>query len=332
MTEEAPTLGEILRTAREAVGWSLSRMGQATGFSKPYLSKLETGEKEVKSWHIDAYDKALGGDSVRRRALLKMGAGLVSQAVWSELEIPAATPTRFDPPDLGALDASVDMLTSLGLKHGGKAAAAAARGQLRYAAALLDMDMPDKIRESLLTTVGRLADRTAWSMADTGQLGRASRIYDFALLLTPDSAQRWLTLVNLASLRLDEASPQQALNLLDRAEPDVPVLRFLLMSTRANAYAQLGDFSRTIRCIGEADEAHDAVNLSDLPAAVRPYASGHDAHAHAAGGKALYVLARGGHRKAAPLAGRRLEAAIDAFGAERARAITSCRDRLSRLA
>ena len=328
MTEETPTLGEILRAAREAAGWSLSRMGQATGFSKPYLSKLETGDKEVKPWHIEAYDKALGGDSVRRRALLIMGASFVSQAVWAELDMPTSGPPRVDPQELAALEASADMLTSLGLQHGGRAAVAAARGQLRYAAGLLDLDMPDAARGSLLTTVGRLADRTAWSMADSGQLKQADKIYDFALTVTPDPVQHWLTLVNLAGLRLDEDEPQRALDLLDRSEPGLPVLRFLVDSTRAHAYAQLGDFSRTVRHIGEADEAHAAVDLTDLPSAIHPYVSGHEAHAHSAAGRALYVLARSGRRKAAPLSVDRLEAAVEAFGADRARAIASCRRRL----
>ena len=58
MASDEPQLGEILRTAREAAGWSLARMEQATGYSKPYLSKLETGGKGVKAWHIQAYDRA----------------------------------------------------------------------------------------------------------------------------------------------------------------------------------------------------------------------------------------------------------------------------------
>ncbi|MFF5226554.1 helix-turn-helix domain-containing protein [Dactylosporangium sp. NPDC000521] len=332
MTEETPDLGEILRAAREAAGWSLSRMGRATGFSKPYLSKLETGGKEVKPWHIEAYDKALGGDSVRRRALLVMGASFVSQAVWAELDMPMSGPPRVDPHELAALEASADMLTSLGLQHGGRAAVAAARGQLRYAAGLLDLDMSDAARGSLLTTVGRLADRTAWSMADSGQLKQADKIYDFALTVTPDPVQHWLSLVNLAGLRLDQDEPQRALDLLDRVEPGLPVLQFLVNSARAHAYALLGDFSRTVRHIGVADDAHAAVDLSDLPSAIHPYVSGHEAHAHSAAGRALYVLARAGRQKAAPLAAGRLEAAVVAFGPDRARAIASCSRRLNVLA
>ncbi|BCB87519.1 helix-turn-helix domain-containing protein [Phytohabitans suffuscus] len=326
--EETPALGEILRAAREAAGWSLSRTGLATGFSKPYLSKLETGEKEVKPWHIAAYDKVFGGSSVRRRAVLIMGASFVSRAIWAELDMPAAPPARVDPQELVALEASADMLTGLGLRHGGRAAVAAARGQLRYAAGLLDLDMPDSVRTTLMTTVGRLADRTAWSMADSGQIKQADKVYDFALTVTPDPAQHWLTLVNLANLRIGESQPQRALALLDRDDPGIPVLRFLVRSTRAHAYAQLGDFSRTVRNVADADAAHAAVDLSDLPAAVDPYVSGHAAHAHSAAGRALYVLACSGRRKASPLASQRLEAAVEAFGVERARAIASCQRRL----
>lgn len=307
-------------------------MGQATGFSKPYLSKLETGDKEVKPWHIDAYDKALGDGSVRRRALLKMGTSLVPPAVWSDLEIPLSPPRRVASHEVEALEASVDMLTSLGLRHGGNATAAAARGQLRYAAGLLDSDMSEPTRDKLLTAVGRLADRAAWSMTDCGEQQRAGKIYDFALSVTIDPTQRWLTLVNLAKLRIDEGKPQSALELLDQSEPGVSVLRFLAASTRALAFAHLGDFSRAVRHVGEADEAHDAIDLSALPTAIRPYVSGHEGHAHSAGGKALYVLARKGRIKALPDAVTRLESAVKAFGPERSRAIASCRSKLDFLA
>ncbi|MBM0257997.1 helix-turn-helix domain-containing protein [Micromonospora sp. 4G55] len=331
MTEEALPLGGILRSAREAAGWSLSRMGRVTGFSKPYLSKLETGEKEVRAWHIEAYDKALGGDSVRRRALLVMGAGMVSRTLWAELDTPSTPPSRLVAPDLAALEASADMLTGLGLQHGGRASAPAARGQLRYAVSLLHLDMPERLRARLLAAVARLADRAAWSMADSGQAKRAEKIYDFALTVSPDPVQRWLSLVNLANLRLEEDQPCRALDLLEQTEPDLPVLRFLTHSAQAHAHARIGDFGRTLRHIETADSAHAAVDLEDLPPAVRPYASGHQAHAHSAAGRALHVLAQAGRPRAAPLAAERLEAAVDAFGPERARAIASCRRRLAAL-
>jgi transcriptional regulator with XRE-family HTH domain len=329
MIEKSSSLGEILRAAREAAGWSLSRMGQATGFSKPYLSKLETGDKGVKPWHLQAYDAALGGDSVRRRALLIMGASVVSQSLWAELDMPTSPPPRMDTRELAALETSVDLLTRLGLQHGGRASVGAARGQLRYAAGLLDLDMSDQIRSRLLATIGRLADRTAWSMADSGQLKRADKIYGFALTVSPDPVQQWLTQVNLANLRLDEGEPRRALDLLDRPDPDLAVLTFLVDSTRAHAYASLGDFGRAVSHIDRADAAHAAVDVDDLPAAIRPYASGHSAHAHSAAGRALFTLTLSGRPKAASLAVERLEAAIIAFGPERAQAIASCERRLA---
>jgi hypothetical protein len=331
MTEDARTLGEILRAAREAAGWSLSRMSTVTGFSKPYLSKLETGDKDVKPWHLQAYDTALGGDSVRRRALLIMGASVVTQAMWAELDLPTSPPSRMSHHDLAALDASADLLTSLGLRHGGRASVAAARGQLRYAATLLDLDMSSEMKRSLLATVGRLADRAAWSMVDSGQVRQAAKVYDFAFTVTPDPVQRWLTLVNLANLRLDQGQPHRALGLLDRADHGLPVLRFLAESTRAYAYANLGDVGRTLRHVERADVAHAAVDVDDLPAAVRPFASGHAAHAHSAAGRALFVLATSGRPKAARLAAERLRAAVVAFGPERGHGIASCVRRLEAL-
>jgi hypothetical protein len=331
MPADKPPLGEILRTAREAAGWSLARMEQATGYSKPYLSKLETGGKEVRAWHIQAYDRALGGDAVQRRALLLMGVSVVTPAVWAELEMPTAPPQKVETGDVAALAESADYLTGLGLRHGGRAAVAAVRGQLRYAASLLDLSMSDDVRRSLLMTVARLADRTAWAMADVGQVNQAHRIYDFSLSVTSDETQRWLTLVNVADLRLRQDDPQTALRLLDRDDPGVPVLRFLVNATRAQAHASLGEYSATLRHIDRADTSHADVDLDDLPSGLRPYVSGHEGHVHAEAGKALHALARTGSKSAAPLALERLNAAIRAFGSDRAHAVTGCRQRVGSL-
>ncbi len=306
-------------------------MGQATGYSKPYLWKLEAGNKEVKAWHIRAYDRALGGDAVQRRALMIMGGSVVPAMLWSELELPIERPKRVESEDVAALADTADHLTGLGLRHGGRAAAAATRGQLRYAASLLDLRMPEQVRLGLLLTVARLADRSAWAMADIGQLGQAGKVYDFALGITPDTTQRWLTLVNLADLRLKQHDPKNALQLLDQPSPCLPVLRFLEHSTRAYAHALLGQLSVTLRHVDRADDAHSQVDPSELPDPVRPYASGHGGHAHAAAGKALHVLAVAGSREAKRLGVERLEAAINAFGAERAHAVAGCETRLKSL-
>src|SRR6266498_3524773 len=308
MPADEPPLGEILRAAREAAGWSLGRMEQATGYSKPYLSKLETGGKEVKAWHIQAYDRALGGDAVQRRALLLMGVSVVTPAVWAELEMPTAPPQRVGVRDVAALAESADYLTGLGLRHGGRAAVAAARGQLRYAASLLDL-----------------------SMADIGQISQAHKIYEFSLSVTPDDTQRWSTLVNMADLRLAQADPKAALRLLDRDDPRRAVLRFVVNAARAHAYAILGEYSATLRHIDTADASHADVDLDDLPEAVRPYASGHEAHAHAAAGKVLHALACTGSKSAAPLALARLNMAVTVFRSDRAHAVAACRRRIESL-
>jgi hypothetical protein len=331
MTDDESGVGEVLRSVRTAAGWSLSRMARATGYSKPYLSKLETGSKAVKPWHTRAYDQALGGDMVQRRALLLLGASVVGQAIWSELDLPVTPPRRLGAGDIDALEASADYLTGLGLRHGGLGAVAAAKGQLRYAAGMLDVTMTDHVRRRLLAIVARLADRTAWSMADVGQTDRAFRLYDFALSVTPDATQRWLTLVNIANLRLTAMQPNRAHDLLDRPDPDVPVLRFLVQSARAHSLAQLGAFAPTMRHLDLADAVHGRIDITDLPDAIRPYASGHGAHAHANAGRALHALARSGSKAAVPLATERLEAAIEMFGPERAHAVANCKRRLDSL-
>lgn len=332
MSADDPLLGEILRSAREAAGWSLARMGRATGYSKPYLSRLETGGKEVKAWHVEAYDRALGGQVTQERAARLLGDSVVSPDVWAELDLPVIPPGRVGTGDVAALAESADYLTGLGLRHGGQAVVAATRGQLRYAAGLLDASMTGDVREALSATVGRLADRAAWATADVGQPAGAQKLYDLALSVAPDEAQRWATLVNIADLKLSQGDHLAAGRLLDREDPSQPVLRFVAHAARAEIAARSGAYGATLRHIDEADRAHAAVDVNDLPVPIRPYSSGHAAHAHATAGKALYTLARGGKASAVPLAVERLQAAVEAFGSERSRAIMICRSRLDDLA
>jgi transcriptional regulator with XRE-family HTH domain len=53
-------LGDLLRVARQSCGLSLSRVALLTGYSKSYLGLLETGVREVRPEHVDAYERALG--------------------------------------------------------------------------------------------------------------------------------------------------------------------------------------------------------------------------------------------------------------------------------
>jgi transcriptional regulator with XRE-family HTH domain len=75
------TVGETLRVARDAAGFSLSVMATRTHYSKPYLSMVETGKRAATTDVISAYERVLDvgqlGDEVNRRDFFKV-TGLVA--------------------------------------------------------------------------------------------------------------------------------------------------------------------------------------------------------------------------------------------------------------
>ena len=62
-------LGQTMRQAREAAGFSLAGMAARTGFSRQYLGNVETGVRAATSPVVGAYERVLG-DDLRRRLLL----------------------------------------------------------------------------------------------------------------------------------------------------------------------------------------------------------------------------------------------------------------------
>ncbi len=300
--------GRALRTAREASGVSLARMAALTHYSKGLLSLLENGHRSVSSAHVAAYERALG---VR----IDLDGSDVGSA------------------DVELISQAADLVTAVGLRHGGLAAAEMAAAQWKWASSLLSRSMSGTVRFALSGESGRLADRYAWSLADSGRPQQATRVYRTALDLASDHRDiRGVVRVNLANHFTNTGAPREALALLEEVT-DVPaVLEFTAHAARARAYAALGEWGPTIRHVGLADEAHTRVDAETLPATHRPYLSGHEAHPHRDAGKALHTLAMSGHRKAVPLAVERLEAAVSLFGPDRSRAVNRCRERLTTLA
>lgn len=299
--------GAHLRTAREAAGLSLNRLADLTHYSKPLLSLLETGRRTVSAAHVAAYESVLG--------------------------------VRIDPSESSAGTADVellrqaaDLVTAVGLRHGGVQAAEMASAQWKWAEGLLGQGMPDTIRASLSAQAARVADRLAWSLADTGRQDRASKVYATALgLADTDPTTRAVVVVDLANHYTTLGTPGKSLELLDSLSGLPDVLSFSANASKARAYAVLGDWEQTIRHIGVADEAHARVEPESLPDTHRPYLSGRAAHPHRDAGKALHALALTGHRRAVPLAVNRLEQAVGLFGPDRARAVAKCQERLSAL-
>lgn len=299
--------GRALRAARTAAGVSLSTLADRTHYSKALLSHLENGRRTVTPAHISAYEHALG---VR---------------VASEVRTVEAA-------DVGILTQVTDVLTSLGLRYGGTATAEAARSHWEWATDLLAHPMPDDVRTSLSAEAARLADRVAWSLAETGKASKARQRFQDALQLSDGLRDiSPVVHVNMANYLTDTGAPDQALTLLEPMVSLSPALSFRAHSARARALATLGEREQAVRYIGRADEAHSRVVLSELPAHHRPYVSGHEAHADADAGKALFILAVQGQRRVVPAAVDRLERAVSLFGPDRARAAAKCQQRLGAL-
>lgn len=296
--------GHDLRAAREAAGISLSVLSRWTNFSKAYLGHLETGKRPIAPEHVRAYEQVLG---VR------------------------VEPTEcVDTADVELISQATDVVTAIGLRHGGLVAAGMASVQWKWTSSLLRQTMTDRIRLKVSGQAARLADRYAWSLADCGRTGKATKVYRQALELASESDDvRELVRVNLANHFTGVGSPRAALGLLEQVIDAPAVLHFTAHGARARAYALLGDWQATVRHVGMADDAHARVELETLPVTHRPYISGHQAHPHNEAGKALHTLAQHGHGKAVPLAVDRLEQAVSLFGPERSRAVGRCRERLT---
>ncbi|RAS65641.1 helix-turn-helix protein [Lentzea atacamensis] len=300
--------GADLRTARVAAGVSLSEMSRRTHFSKAYLGHLETGKRSIGPEHIRAYEQALNVSlSHERHSVGVTDVELLSQAV--------------------------NVVTALGLRHGGMAIADMARSHWGWTEGLLNQSMPDNVRKGLSWQAARLANRLGWSLSEAGRKTQATTAYTTALDLSKhDHGLHAAVSVDLAKHKVGMGHPQEALTLLDSLSPKEPVHQFTANGVASLAAATLGDWQGTVRYVGLADEAWSRVELSNLPEVNRPYVSGHEAHAHRDAGRAFHVLALKGEKRAVPLAGQRLELAVSMFGPDRANAVSQCRKRLDSLA
>lgn len=297
-------LGRALRTAREAAGLSLAAVAGKANYDRTYLHMLETGRRRVQAKHVAAYEEALG---------VKIN----------------PSPGRVTSTDVDMLSQATDVLTSLGLRHGGITVSEMAVAQWKLAEGLLGQQMSDRVRVEFSGQASRLADRTAWSLLEVGKTDHAKRLFNTALDLAGDNPD--LRAYALAEIADHVCTPTEALKVLEKAPSAATVLEFSINGIHAKAYAKLGDWESCNRYVGLADEAWSRIDLDDLPDTNRPFASGHAGHADKDAGKAFYTLAVQGHKKAVPVATQRLQRAISMFGPERARALTRCQEKLDAL-
>ncbi|MBB5804650.1 transcriptional regulator with XRE-family HTH domain [Saccharothrix ecbatanensis] len=300
-------LPERLRTARVAAGLSLSAMSTRTNYSKAHLGQLETGVRAVRPEHVKAYEDALGVSLAFER-------------------------TSVGSPDVELLSQATDVITAVGLRHGGQASVPMAQAQWTWASSLLKQTMPDSTRLAMSWQAGRLADRLAWSLSESGRGKQATGAFRTALDLSAhDHELHAVVTIDLAKFMVESNGAQNALELLRSLNPKRDVHQFTAHGVMAHAHAALGDWEGTVRHVGLADDAWSRVDLVNLPEVNRPYASGHEAHAHREAGRAFHALAVNGVVKAIPLARQRLELAVMMFGPDRANAVAACQRRLDDL-
>lgn len=299
--------GKALRAARLAAGISLSRMADLTHYSKAAIGHLETGRRAVSPAHVATFEAALG----------------------TRIDVSGRTASAAD---VDILRRAADLVTAVGLRHGGVQAAALATAQWDWAKGVLGMWMTDDVRVSLSDQAARVADRLAWSLADAGRVNRTRDVYQEARSLAQSRDVSAMVRINMASFVTERGDPHGALGLLAGLKEPVPVHEFTANGATALAYAMLADNERCVRYVGKADDAWAGVLLNELPECSGPYVSGHAAHAHCDAGKALYELARAGHSRVVPLAVERLELAVSQFGPDRAQAVARCHERLTELA
>jgi hypothetical protein len=287
------------------MGVSLSALASRTHYSKALLGHLETGERAIRPEHVRAYEEALG---VRVNV----------------------TDKALDLTDVELIGQAVDVVTAIGLRHGGFVSLDLTATQAEWARSLLGRTMPDDVRSLMSSQVARLVDRWAWSFGDIGRAKRATDLYGSALSLAADDpVTRGAVMVNLANHYTMTEQANEALTLLEHLDPVVPVVDFTAESARARAYATLGDWELTVRHIDLADDAHSRVDLATLPVVHMPFVNGHHAHADYEAGKALALLAEQGYSKARTRAVERLSRAHSLFGPDRAQTRMRCEQRLS---
>ncbi len=301
-------------------------MAARTHFTKGHLGNVEAGRRAAKPEVAGAYEQVLGVQI--QSPTVELGQLLDGLAA-------APRPTRAGMADVSALEAATNMLTALDLDQGGGLACEMGKGQLRWAVGLLGASMSDPVRKRLSAVIAMLANRTGFSMFDAGETTSAGRLSRLALKASEGANDADLSahiLADTASQMIHLGHPAGALRMIDIPDGGLaPVTRFVLCGMRAQAYGTVGDASATWRHVRLAERAYDAIDLSEIPACVRPFADGHAAHADRDVGNALFALSSKGSGKARREARERLNAAIRSFGHGRTRAVVRSQVRLALL-
>jgi transcriptional regulator with XRE-family HTH domain len=254
-------LSDALRAAREAAGFSLSRMAQLTHYSKPYLSLIETGKRRPLPEVVAAYEQALGvpigGDAVRRAH-----EWLVSN---SPTAVQRRSGRRVGESLADALDARVVELRHLDDVVGSADLLPAVRQELEEAQSLVrNGSYVEPIGRRLLTATGELAQLAGWVASDAGRYADAQRLYLGGVSAAEEAGNDSLAAQLFSSLSYqiaNVADPRDALLLartaVTGARGATPVVRTLLLERVAWASAKVKDREATLRALDEVDDTYE---------------------------------------------------------------------------
>ncbi|GAA3845422.1 hypothetical protein GCM10022243_09650 [Saccharothrix violaceirubra] len=254
-------LGDALKSARSAAGWSLARMAQAAHYSRSYLSLIENGKRSPAPDVIAAYEQYLGvpigSDAVRRAH-----EWLVAQSPMVEQ---TRSGRRVGTTLSDALDARVVELRHLDDVVGSQDLLPAVRKELAEAEALVrNSSYPDIIGSRLLTATGELAQLAGWVASDAGLHAEAQRVY-LSGVSAAEAANDFVLggqLFSSLSYQMANVGNAEDALLLARtathgARDATPVVRALLLERVAWASARVGDREATRRTLDEVDDAYE---------------------------------------------------------------------------
>lgn len=247
------------------------------------------------------------------------------------------TPTPPELVDVDQLDQVTGLLTGLDLRYGGGLVSQLCKALLRWAVVMLDAaGMSEPVPVRLCAGVSALAARAGWAAFDTGAHEAARSLFRLALYTAAragDPDLRAHVLADVAAQHNQLGYHLDALEVIRLAEGDervAPAVRMALHGVKARAYAAVGEVAGCRQHVALAETAYQLAQAD--PAAGWVGRVARPAQLSAATGHALAVLAgHTGQVADRELAGQRLAAAVEQFGAGDARARALCLARLAGL-
>ncbi|MBF6205478.1 helix-turn-helix transcriptional regulator [Streptomyces gardneri] len=290
-----PDIGERLRAARQAAGFSLAELAARIPFSRSYLGHVETGTRVASADVVAAYMRAcgemtcdpvtligvLGRADVDRRSFLRtsvysaaLSAALASQSDIARLAA-VDDAARVGMPEVRAVQGITDAFLRLDeVKGGGIGRTAVAEFLSTDVASLLRSRFTDsKVRSAAFSAAAELAYLAGFKAHDAGADGIAQRYYLSALRLAEESGvpgQDGFYFRILGLHATDVRQPQHAAELAERGvaaarDKVCPDTMSLFLVGLARCYAETGQHRAARSTLRNAEPWIDTEVTTELP-------------------------------------------------------------------